>query len=161
MKKIFKKVNILFLGNIIIFSLFCFSVSLPKKDIKVIPYTVNSSTFYNVLELFYNNIIATLPYLIPVLGFGKFLLDMYITAVSVKMFIIEEPLIDFLTLFTPHFLFELYGMTLIIYISISLFKNVIFGKKIRIKKIILLYGFSVFLLFIASLIEVLERNFIK
>ncbi|GEK35646.1 hypothetical protein [Kurthia sibirica] len=130
MKNTFKKINLLFFINIILIVIFLFVVQVNLDSEMKIPYNVEQSIYLNILSILTNNLLAVSSYIVPILGFGKFILDIYITVYSIKVFIIDNRLIDFFVLFIPHFFFEFYAMNIIVF------------------------------LFFASIIEVLERNFI-
>lgn len=164
-KIILKHINILFLINILIFLCFIFLIS----D-KVIPENTHLEEFdgqgnflHDVREIFINNFIAVIPYVIPILGAGKFLLDIYITTFSVKVFLTHNEAVDLIQLFLPHFFMEFYAMTIWVYLSWLLFRTFIIKDKNNENKdnqkhIFVLVILSITILLVSAIIETAERG---
>ena len=158
--KLIKKVNLLFILNIIIFLSFFLILDVDKEDTNVVPYGLRNTFFSNVLIIFINNFMAIFFYLIPVIGAGKFLLDVFITVCSIKVFMLNHSASDLIFLFLPHFFIEFYVMSIWLYLSWELF-NVFFNKSSERydKNFFYLILLSILLLFFSAIIEVLEGSF--
>ncbi|MEH7455539.1 stage II sporulation protein M, partial [Gottfriedia acidiceleris] len=113
----------------------------------------------NVFKIFSNNLMAVIFYIIPILGVGKLLIDLYITVGSLKIYILQYNFENTLFLFFPHFLFELYAMTIWVYMSWVLFRDIFIEKKLNYTNYIKLIFFSIVLLIISATIEATERCF--
>ncbi|MEC0271571.1 hypothetical protein [Peribacillus frigoritolerans] len=131
-----------------------------KDDTNVVPYGNENTFFFNVLIIFSNNFIAIFSYLIPVIGAGKFLLDIFITVSSIKVFLLNHSTSELFFLFLPHFFIEFYVMSIWLYLSWALF-NVFFKKSSEknYKSYFYLIFLSIVLLFLGALIEVSEGSF--
>lgn len=154
-----KILNIYFLCIICLFILFLILVDVPSN--------INSDSVYkniackpeNVFKIFSNNLMAVIFYIIPILGVGKLLIDLYITVGSLKIYILQYNFENTLFLFLPHFLFELYAMTIWVYMSWVLFRDIFIEKELNFTNYIKLIFFSIFLLIISAAIEATERCF--
>ncbi|NHC21528.1 hypothetical protein G6554_25400 [Bacillus sp. MM2020_4] len=156
-----KKFNLYFLCILFLFILLFIFVDVPTNSNSA------TATVYknvackpeNVLKIFSNNLMAVIFYVIPVLGFGKLLLDLYITVGSLKAYILHNNFENTLFLFFPHFLFELYAMTIWVCMSWILFRDFFIKKEIHHKNYIKLILLSIVLLIISASIEATERCF--
>lgn len=164
-KVIFRKVSTLFLINILIFSILFLSINdgevLEGSSLEM--FKNQGSIFHDIKKIFINNLIAVIPYIIPVIGAGKFLLDIYITAFSIKFFLTDNPVSDILFLFIPHFFLEFYAMTIWFYFSFFLFRKFVIKKRTtrnrkENKHMLILLIISVILLLMSAMIEIFERR---
>ncbi|QKE71300.1 hypothetical protein HPK19_00100 [Arthrobacter citreus] len=132
-----------------------------------VPSNINSATVYkntsckpeNVYKIFSNNLLAVIFYIIPILGVGKILLDIYITVGSLKIYLLQYNFENTLFLFLPHFFFELYAMTIWVYMSWVLFRDIFIEKELNYTHYIRLIFFSIVLLIISATIEATEGCF--
>ncbi|MEW9501927.1 hypothetical protein [Jeotgalibacillus marinus] len=123
----------------------------------------HGSLLHDASGIFINNFIAVIPYVIPILGAGKFLLDIYITTFSVKVFLTNNEAVDLIQLFLPHFFVEFYAMTIWVYLSWLLFRTFIIKNKNnenkdKHKHIFVLIILSLILLLVSAIIETAERG---
>lgn len=164
-KKLLKHINILFLINIVIFLCFIFLIN-DKVILENTPSMVldeQENFLHDVRKIFINNLIAVIPYVIPILGAGKFLLDIYITTFSVKVFLTDNEAIKLFQLFLPHFFMEFYAMTIWVYLSWLLFRAFIIKdknneSKDQYKHIFFGVILSLTLLLVSAIIETTERG---
>ncbi|PFH90597.1 hypothetical protein COI44_03675 [Bacillus sp. AFS088145] len=78
---------------------------------------------------------------------------------SLKIYILQYNFENTLFLFFPHFLFELYAMTIWVYMSWVLFRDIFIEKELNYTNYIKLIFFSIVLLIISATIEATERCF--
>lgn len=145
--------------NILIFFVMFVFIDIENENTGESFTPINECTSKNILLIFSNNIIAITPYLVPVIGAGKFLLDIYLTVSSIKEFLLNNSFETFLILFAPHVLIEFYAMTICCFISWKLINDFLFSfiTKINFKEYIYLLILPTILLFVAAVIEVSER----
>lgn len=154
-----KILNRYFLCIISLFILFLILVHVPSNINPASVYKNISCKPKNVFEIFSNNLLAVIFYIIPILGVGKLLLDLYITVGSLKIYLLQYNFVNTFFLFFPHFLFELYAMTIWVYMSWVLFRDIFIEKELNFTNYIKLIFFSIVLLIISATIEAAERCF--
>lgn len=145
---------------IILISFSVFSNIDVTSENEVTHFEETGSFIGDIGKIFLNNLKAIVIYIIPVLGFGKFLLDILITAVSIKVFLYHSSFWELAKLFLPHFLFEFYAMIIWVFLSWMLFKDFLLksNEKTSGKNYVLLISFSILLLLLAAFIEIVERR---
>lgn len=165
MKILIKHINVLFVIHILIFLGFIFLISdqAVLENTHSEAFKEHGNFLHDVGKIFINNFIAVIPYVIPILGYGKFLLDIYITTFSVKVFLTQNEAIHLFQLFLPHFFIEFYAMTIWVYLSWLLFRTCIMKdkkneNKYKYKHIFVLVILSLALLLISAMIETAERG---
>lgn len=147
--------------SLLLFVLFCLFSESTHDIQRMSPFHLSDNFFRKIILIFKNNLLSTLFYLIPGIGTGKFMFDVYLTAISIKSFIYENSIKEFITLFIPHFIFEFYAININIYISYSIIKDLITNKSHTINIHFYLLLTSTSLLLIAAIIEAFEGSFLK